>query len=91
MPVYAFTCADCGPFELTRAMAAAAAPAPCPACGDEARRVYTPPALAQLARPMSRALDIEAKSAHEPEVAAEKSGRARPHSHSPAPPWTLTH
>ena len=91
MPVYAFTCAGCGAFELTRPMAEAATPAQCPECGEEARRVFSPPGLALLARPMRRALDREEKSAHAPEVTSTKRGRPLPHSHGPAPPWVLSH
>lgn len=91
MPVYAFTCSGCGGFELTRPMAQAAAPAQCPECGAEARRVFSPPGLALLARPMRRALDREEQSAHEPEVTGVKRGRPLPHSHGPAPPWVLSH
>jgi hypothetical protein len=72
-------------------MAEAGAPARCPACGSGARRVFTPPGLALLARPMRRALDREEKSAHEPDVVARKEGRHMPHRHEPAPPWVLAH
>ena len=91
MPIYAFSCADCGPFELLRPMADASEPARCPGCGAEARRVFTPPGLALLARPVRRALDLEEKSAHEPDVTTEKRGRPLPHRHAPSPPWVLTH
>ena len=80
MPVYAFTCAGCGSFELTRPMEQAAAPAPCPTCGTEARRVVTPPGLAVLARPARRVLDM-----------GEKRGHPLAHRHSPTPPWVLSH
>jgi putative FmdB family regulatory protein len=91
VPVYAFTCAGCGPFDLVRPMGQAGARARCPACGDEARRLFTPPGLALLASPVRRALDVEEKSAHEPAVVAEKRGRPLPHRHAPTPPWTLGH
>jgi putative FmdB family regulatory protein len=91
MPVYAFTCQWCGAFELVRPMAEAAAPALCPTCGSRARRLFTPPGLALMARPMRRALEIQEKSAHEPEVVREKRGRPRPHRHPPKPPWVLSH
>jgi putative FmdB family regulatory protein len=91
MPVYAFSCADCGPFDVTRRAAYAGAPAACPACGAEARRVFTPPGLALLARPVRGLLDREEKSAHEPDVVAHKTGRPMPHRHEPAPPWVLSH
>lgn len=91
MPVYAFTCTGCGGFELRRPMAQAAAPVPCPACGTEARRVFTPPGLALLAGPARGALDMEEKSAHEPAVVTEKRGRPRAHAHESTPPWVLAH
>ena len=53
--------------------------------------MFTPPGLALLARPMRRALDLEEKSAHEPEVVTEKRGRPMPHRHAQAPPWVLAH
>ena len=91
MPVYAFTCAGCGPFELTRPMADAGAPTRCPACGKAARRVFTPPGLARLAAPLRRVLDQEDKSVHEPDVVTERRGRPLPHRHEPSPPWVLSH
>lgn len=91
MAIYAFTCEDCGPFELLRPMAEAAAPASCPRCGAAARRVFTPPGLAMLAAPMRRVLNEEDKSAHEPDVVAQRRGRPLPHRHEPSPPWVLSH
>ncbi len=91
MPVYAFTCTGCGGFELMRPMTQAAALAPCPTCGTEARRVFTPPGLALLARPMRGALGMEEKSAHEPAVVTENRGRPRAHAHEATPPWVLSH
>ena len=91
MPVYVFICAVCGPFELVRPMAEASAAAACPSCGDEARRVFTPPGLALARRAVRRALELEEKSAHEPDVVTEKRGRPLPHRHAPAPPWVLAH
>jgi putative FmdB family regulatory protein len=91
VPLYAFDCAGCGPFELVRPMADAGAPGTCPACGARARRVFTAPGLPRLARPVFRGLELEEKSAHEPGVVATKRGRAIPHRHPPAPPWVLSH
>ncbi|HWT24912.1 MAG TPA: FmdB family zinc ribbon protein [Solirubrobacteraceae bacterium] len=91
MPIYAFTCARCGDFDVVRTVADAAAPATCPACGTAARRVFSPPGLRLLAKPLRGALDREEKSAHEPEVARTKQGRPMPHGHSPTPPWVLSH
>jgi len=91
VPIYAFTCEGCGPFELMRPMAESAAPARCPSCGAGARRVFTPPGLALLAAPLRRMLDEEHRSAHEPDVVTERRGRSMPHRHEPAPPWVLSH
>ncbi|MBV9195871.1 MAG: zinc ribbon domain-containing protein [Solirubrobacterales bacterium] len=91
MPLYAFVCGRCGPFELQRPMTSDGTAARCPSCAREARRVYTPPGLALLNTPVRRALTLEEKSAHEPELVAEKRGRRRPHRHSPSPPWVLSH
>jgi putative FmdB family regulatory protein len=91
VPVYAFMCDGCGPFDLVRPMAEASSAVACPTCGARARRVFTPPGLALLATPVRRALDLEEKSAHEPEVVTEKRGHAMPHRHAAAPPWTVAH
>jgi putative FmdB family regulatory protein len=91
MPVYAFTCAACGGFDVQRPMAESDEPARCPECGSDARRVFSPPGLALMARPVRLGLDMEEKSAHEPEVVTQKRGRAMPHRHAPSPPWAVGH
>jgi putative FmdB family regulatory protein len=97
VPIYAFECSRCGPFDLSRPMAQASDPAACPGCSASARRLYTPPGLALLARPVRGALDREEKSAHEPEVVRSKTGRPLPHlqahghGHLHAPPWAMSH
>ena len=91
MPGYTFECAGCGPFGLIRPMAEAGMPVTCPACGASARRVFTPPGVRLLARPVRRALDLEERSAHEPAAAATKQGRPLPHRRRQTPPWVLSH
>ena len=91
MPIYAFACIDCGPFELVRPVSEAAAGARCPACRAGARRVFTAPGLGRLDTSLRRALDLEERSGHEPEVVAQKRGTPRPHQHSPTEPWALRH
>ncbi len=76
MPIYAFDCAVCGAFEVTRGVADAGAPAACPGCGGHGRRVFTPPGLALLTKPLRGALDREEKSAHEPEVVSPEARAA---------------
>jgi len=42
MPIYPFRCDGCtAEFEISRKISAMRDPAPCPACGQEARRVFT--------------------------------------------------
>ena len=62
-------------------MAEATSAGRCPDCGAEGRRVYSPPGLALLARPLRRALDGEERSAHEPAVVSTKTGAKMPHLH----------
>jgi putative FmdB family regulatory protein len=94
VPLYAFACGRCGPFEAFRPVQEAAAAAVCPGCGAPARRRYTPPGIALMARPLRHARDREERSAHEPEVVGRKAGRPLPHRHGhggAAQPWTMTH
>jgi putative FmdB family regulatory protein len=97
VPIYAFECGRCGPFDLSRPMARASDPVACPDCSAPARRRYTAPGLALLARPVRLARDREEKSAHEPDVVRAKTGRPMPHLHAhghghrQAPPWVMSH
>jgi putative FmdB family regulatory protein len=89
MPVYVFSCHECGPFELSRPMAETGRAAHCPVCRREARRVFTPPGLTRLARPVRQVLEAEEASAHEPCVVTEKRGRPLRRRREPVPPWVL--
>jgi putative FmdB family regulatory protein len=89
MPVYVFACHECGSFELARRMDEAGSRVCCPTCQGEARRVFTPPRLTRLARPVRRALEAEEASGHEPRVETEKRGRPLGQRGQPAPPWVL--
>lgn len=97
MPIYAFTCGACGPFDVVRSAAESAQPAACPTCQRMTRRVFTPPNLALLPRPLRRVREREEKSAHEPDVVTHKQGRPLPHRHGHGHgahhpmPWVLTH
>ena len=72
-------------------MAEASVPGTCPTCGASARRVFPPPGVPLLARPVRRALDLEERSAHEPAVAATKQGRPLAYRRRQTPPWVLSH
>jgi putative FmdB family regulatory protein len=79
MPLYEYSCSECGPFEAFRPASESAAVFACPSCGSATRRLFTPPGLALLSAPMRRARDREEKSAFEPEVVTTKTGRPMPH------------
>jgi putative FmdB family regulatory protein len=68
MPLYAFACETCGPFEEWRPHSESSSPSRCPVCQAAARRLYTPPGLVRTPAPVRRARHLEEKSAHEPEV-----------------------
>jgi putative FmdB family regulatory protein len=93
MPVYAFSCEHCGPFEVRRPLREATEPAHCPACEELGRRIYTPPGLVRTPAPVRRARDLEEKSAHEPELVGRPHGSPLSWhgSHTPKPPWVLGH
>eukprot|EP01031_Cornospumella_fuschlensis_P046618 gene46618-57086_t len=69
MPVYAFECSACGEdFVLLRSIAERSAPAPCPACRQEAQRLISAPNLALMNPHGRRAATINERSQHEPRV-----------------------
>ncbi|MFB4306810.1 FmdB family zinc ribbon protein [Actinomadura sp. GTD37] len=68
MAIYQYRCAECGPFDVSRPIGTAGPAEPCAACGGAAPRAFTPPLVARTSRPLARALDAQAASAHEPRV-----------------------
>ncbi|WP_067462984.1 FmdB family zinc ribbon protein [Actinomadura macra] len=68
MVTYRYRCSGCGPFDLALPMGHAGPERPCAECGDTARRVFTAPSLGRPGSPLTRALDAQAASAHEPQV-----------------------
>lgn len=74
---YEYACERCGPFELERPIATAAAQEPCPRCGAVAPRRFTAPALTAPRAPRRRAREAADRSAHEPEVVAAPPPRPR--------------
>ncbi|MFG2021002.1 FmdB family zinc ribbon protein [Actinomadura geliboluensis] len=79
MVIYQYRCARCGPFDLALPMGGARPENPCADCGGTARRVYTAPALTRPGAPLTRALDAQEASRHEPKiVSAPPPGRPRP-------------
>jgi putative FmdB family regulatory protein len=95
VPIYDFACEDCGPFEQRRSFTESGAPAACPCCGREARRVYSMPNTRRMPTALSGAMDRAEKSGHEPEVvqrpAAGGASSGKKHQHSHGRPWALGH
>jgi putative FmdB family regulatory protein len=93
VPVYAFTCEACGPFEVWRPVADASGAFACPTCGTLAGRRFTPPGVTRTPAALGVARDREDRSAHEPELVRGPSGRSLPweHRHPHGPPWTVGH
>jgi putative FmdB family regulatory protein len=91
VPIYAYICAGCGTFDVARPVTEAAEPASCPECGAAASRRFTPPGLGLVATPVRRGLELEERSAHEPDIVNQRGGRPLPHRHSPTPPWVYSH
>lgn len=87
MPFYVFSCGACGPFEVRQSASRVGEPVRCPACEGPGKRVFTPPGVRLVAKPLRRALDREEKSAHEPIVSSERTGQPMPRPGAPAPPW----
>ncbi|WP_300009152.1 zinc ribbon domain-containing protein [Pseudonocardia sp.] len=80
MPTYRFSCTVCGPFDLIRPMRESGAPAGCPSCAREARRVLTAPALRSMPSALRGALDAQHRSADTPGVVTSpppRTGRAQ--------------
>lgn len=87
MVIYQYRCARCGPFDLALPMGGARPESRCTRCDGTARRVYTAPALTRPGAPLTRALDAQEASRHEPQVvSAPPPARRRP-----APPADPRH
>jgi len=71
MVTYEYRCEDCGTFEEQLPMGTATPAAACPACGRDARRVFSPPMVHQLSQPLSALYAREEASRDAPEVVHE--------------------
>ncbi|RKS76957.1 putative FmdB family regulatory protein [Actinomadura pelletieri DSM 43383] len=87
MVTYQYRCAQCGPFDLTLPMGEARPEQRCAQCEGTARRVFTAPALTRPGAPLTRALDAQQASRHEPQVVTAPPPARR----SPAPPSDPRH
>jgi putative FmdB family regulatory protein len=85
MPLYPYTCDDCGDFQAWRSMAACDQSAACPHCGVLSRRAVAAPRILGMDEDTRIAHMRNEKSAHEPRVMRkEHSHHAHGH-HGHAP------
>lgn len=68
MASYEYGCEGCGPFTLRAPIGTAAQQAACPACGGEARRVFSAPMVRQMPSALSRAVRRGEATASTPAV-----------------------
>jgi putative FmdB family regulatory protein len=87
MPLYPYTCNECGNFQDWRSMAACDQPAACPRCGAPSKRAVAAPAILAMDVHTRIAHMRNEKSAHEPKVVRKQHtyhGHAHGH-HGHAP------
>ncbi len=78
MATYQYRCPDCGPFDMTRPMGRAHPTSSAPRAASTAA-ACSPPRCSPHLRPLTRALQSQEASAHEPRVVTEvPSARRRP-------------
>lgn len=68
MPVYDFTCRDCGDFRELRTIAERNQPCACPTCKKAAKRMILAPGLALMNPGLRKAHGVNEKSSHEPKI-----------------------
>jgi putative FmdB family regulatory protein len=68
MPLYPYTCKDCGDFQAWRSMAACDQSTACPRCGKPSRRAVAAPRILGMDEHTRIAHMRNEKSAHEPRV-----------------------
>jgi putative FmdB family regulatory protein len=90
VPLYEYDCGDCGSFAATRPMAASAAPAPCPTCGEEAPRVLSVTAVTHGRGRRRRGVPEPKLVKHDRDPARPRAAAAG-HAHAQARPWMLGH
>lgn len=85
MPLYEFRCDECGVFDEWRAMAQCNAPAQCPNCQKNAKRIFSAPAL------LSGSLRLKRENPEPQLVKREQTPEsAKVRSHA-GRPWMISH
>ncbi|WP_411826772.1 FmdB family zinc ribbon protein [Luteolibacter sp. AS25] len=77
MPLYDFTCRDCGDFRELRTIAERSDPAACPTCKKVAQRLILAPGLALMDGGLRKAHGVNEKSRHEPSIRESHSCSSR--------------
>jgi putative FmdB family regulatory protein len=77
MAVYEFICTEHGATTVSMPMESATTSAPCPHCGESARRRYTAPGLVLGDAAARRLIEATTRSAHEPAVVSSPTGARR--------------
>ncbi|WP_282605729.1 zinc ribbon domain-containing protein [Pelagibius sp. Alg239-R121] len=73
MPIYDYTCTNCGPFTEWQSMSLSAAPFPCPTCDRQSERALSAPYIANM-DPFNRiAHQRNEKSADTPKMSSTPS------------------
>jgi putative FmdB family regulatory protein len=85
MAAYDYRCRRCGVYEARFPVGTAPARHVCPGCGAATKRVFSPPAVLPKDTALSRAIDADRRSAHEPAVVSAPLP-ARPRQRQPANP-----
>jgi putative FmdB family regulatory protein len=75
---YEYRCPHCGTFERSMPMGTAMTSMACPACGRDARRVFSVPMTHRTPGPLATMLAREEASRDYPEVVERVSPRQRP-------------
>jgi putative FmdB family regulatory protein len=78
MATYDYRCPSCGTFEQRATMGTAAPVTTCPTCGQDARRVFSPPLTSRTPQPLAAALAREEASRDAPEVVHRVPPKAGP-------------
>ena len=68
MPLYDFTCRDCGDFRELRTIGERNEPCACPSCKKSAQRVVIAPGLSLMNAGLRKAHGVNEKSRHEPRI-----------------------
>ena len=89
MARYEYRCDADGAFDLTLPLGTAPESHLCPACGSEARRVFSPPMLTRTAPALVAAIDHAEKTRDEPDVVTSLPPRPA-HKRTPVLPLTPT-